>query len=596
MHPILFEIWRLPRLHLRRPAGRRVPARAAVRAGARPDARPRCRTGSWTSASGSSSARSSARSCCCSSSTSTGSASNPRELLALLRSGGVFYGGLIAAVAVALWYLRRHRMPVWTVTDVFAPGIALGHVIGRLGLPVCGLLLRPADRRAVGDHVSQRVRGAERRHAARRAAPPDAALRGGRRAADSRSSCWPPNGRAGRSPAGRSGATCCSTAISRFIIEFYRGDTRGMVGDVLDVAVRLAHHRAAGDRHAGRARPARRTGARRRRPAGAGGRSMPDDGQRASLVVEAEHDGSRLDNFLTALLPDQSRSQIQRLIKEGQVTGPAGDAPCRARPVRAGPGLRRRRAAARAARPRSRRRCRSAIVYEDPHVVVLDKPAGMVVHPAAGHSSGTLVNALLHHVKDLSGIGGEMRPGIVHRLDRGTSGVMVVAKNDRAHQELSRQFQIARSRRNTSRWCGGSSTPGGGSTRRSGATRATGRRCPRARGGRGTRSRASPTRGTTRGCRCCRSRSPPGARIRSASTSATIGHPIVGDRPTAASIARVAGQPARGPAARAAVPARGPARVHASRRRPAGSSSIRRCRRTCRRSSKNRSAANDGPE
>jgi 23S rRNA pseudouridine1911/1915/1917 synthase len=80
------------------------------------------------------------------------------------------------------------------------------------------------------------------------------------------------------------------------------------------------------------------------------------------------------------------------------------------------------------------------IVYEDPDILVLDKPAGMVVHPGAGHSSGTLVNALLHHVKDLSGIGGELRPGIVHRLDRGTSGLMVVAKNDRSHQELSRQF------------------------------------------------------------------------------------------------------------------------------------------------------------
>jgi 23S rRNA pseudouridine1911/1915/1917 synthase len=64
----------------------------------------------------------------------------------------------------------------------------------------------------------------------------------------------------------------------------------------------------------------------------------------------------------------------------------------------------------------------------------------MVVHPAAGHDSGTLVNALLHHVKDLSGVGGEARPGIVHRLDRGTSGLMVVAKHDRAHQELARQF------------------------------------------------------------------------------------------------------------------------------------------------------------
>ena len=145
----------------------------------------------------------------------------------------------------------------------------------------------------------------------------------------------------------------------------------------------------------------------------------------------------RLDHFLTALLPEQSRAQVQRLIKEGRVHGRRGDprrAP-RSTPTRPSPS-----------------RCRSPpatiepealpllIVYEDPDIVVLDKPAGMVVHPAAGHSSGTLVNALLHHVKDLSGVGGELRPGIVHRLDRGTSGLMVVAKNDRAHQELSRQF------------------------------------------------------------------------------------------------------------------------------------------------------------
>ena len=80
------------------------------------------------------------------------------------------------------------------------------------------------------------------------------------------------------------------------------------------------------------------------------------------------------------------------------------------------------------------------ILYEDDDLVVVDKPAGMVVHPAAGHAAGTLVNALLHHVNGLSGIGGEARPGIVHRLDRGTSGAMVVAKHDRAHRELARQF------------------------------------------------------------------------------------------------------------------------------------------------------------
>lgn len=80
------------------------------------------------------------------------------------------------------------------------------------------------------------------------------------------------------------------------------------------------------------------------------------------------------------------------------------------------------------------------IVYQDTDIIVVNKPAGMVVHPAAGHDSGTLVNALLFHVDDLSGIGGEKRPGIVHRLDRGTSGLMVVAKHDAAHQELARQF------------------------------------------------------------------------------------------------------------------------------------------------------------
>ena len=156
------------------------------------------------------------------------------------------------------------------------------------------------------------------------------------------------------------------------------------------------------------------------------------------VLVEPDHDGTRLDNFLTALLPEQSRSQLQRLIKDGRVTGPAGGL----RPstqVRAGqtftidipppePA---------SVEPEA---LPLRIVYEDDDVVVLDKPSGMVVHPAAGHRSGTLVNALLHHVKGLSGIGGEVRPGIVHRLDRGTSGLMVVAKHDAAHQELSRQF------------------------------------------------------------------------------------------------------------------------------------------------------------
>jgi 23S rRNA pseudouridine1911/1915/1917 synthase len=80
------------------------------------------------------------------------------------------------------------------------------------------------------------------------------------------------------------------------------------------------------------------------------------------------------------------------------------------------------------------------VLHEDAHLLVLDKPAGLTVHPGAGRASGTLVNALLHHVGDLSGVGGVLRPGIVHRLDRGTSGVMVVAKDDETHRALSAQF------------------------------------------------------------------------------------------------------------------------------------------------------------
>jgi len=156
------------------------------------------------------------------------------------------------------------------------------------------------------------------------------------------------------------------------------------------------------------------------------------------LLVESEHDGARLDNFLTALLPEQSRSSVQRLIKDGHVRG----AVTALRPstvVRTGQEYDIDVPAPAAAVPEPEA-LPLRIVFEDRDIVVLDKPAGMVVHPGAGHSGGTLVNALLHHIKDLSGIGGQLRPGIVHRLDRGTSGLMVVAKNDRAHQELARQF------------------------------------------------------------------------------------------------------------------------------------------------------------
>jgi 23S rRNA pseudouridine1911/1915/1917 synthase len=157
-----------------------------------------------------------------------------------------------------------------------------------------------------------------------------------------------------------------------------------------------------------------------------------------SLEVAAEQAGERLDRYLSSVVPGQSRSQIQRLIEEGHVSV-AGRAAKANLQVKAGDRITVDLPEPSPATPLAED-IPLAIVYEDSDFVVVDKPAGMVVHPAAGHDSGTLVNALLHRITDLSGIGGELRPGIVHRLDKGTSGLMVVAKNDRAHESLSRQF------------------------------------------------------------------------------------------------------------------------------------------------------------
>lgn len=156
------------------------------------------------------------------------------------------------------------------------------------------------------------------------------------------------------------------------------------------------------------------------------------------LTVPEENDGQRLDLFLVSVVADQSRSQIQRLIKDGHVTV-AGKVGKSNLAVKQGQDVVVVLPEAVEATPKPEA-LDLRIIYQDADLAVIDKPAGMVVHPAAGHSSGTLVNALLHHLTDLSGVGGEKRPGIVHRLDRGTSGVMVVAKNDRSHEELARQF------------------------------------------------------------------------------------------------------------------------------------------------------------
>ncbi|MFN3868364.1 MAG: pseudouridine synthase [Hyphomicrobiaceae bacterium] len=167
---------------------------------------------------------------------------------------------------------------------------------------------------------------------------------------------------------------------------------------------------------------------------------MSPGGDVHAIEVGEGDTGGRLDAVLSRALPGLSRSRVQGLIRDGAVTRDGktiGEAGLRVKPgERYEVAMPEPVAAVPAAEP-----IPLAVVHEDAHLIVIDKPAGLVVHPAAGHGDGTLVNALLHHCGDsLSGIGGVRRPGIVHRLDKETSGLLVVAKTDAAHRGLSEQF------------------------------------------------------------------------------------------------------------------------------------------------------------
>lgn len=146
----------------------------------------------------------------------------------------------------------------------------------------------------------------------------------------------------------------------------------------------------------------------------------------------------RLDHFLCRQLVTETRSTVQRLIESGNILV-NGNQVRSSLKLKGGDRITVTIPEPVAAVPLAES-IPLEVLYEDSDLIVVNKPAGMVVHPGAGNCSGTLVNALLAHCDDLSGIGGELRPGIVHRLDKGTSGVMVVAKNDRTHQGLSAQF------------------------------------------------------------------------------------------------------------------------------------------------------------
>ena len=158
------------------------------------------------------------------------------------------------------------------------------------------------------------------------------------------------------------------------------------------------------------------------------------------LTASTEDAGTRLDAFLAARLPELSRSRAASLVQEGRVTVNGRPAPKSCR-LSGGETLSVDLPEQPADTALTAQDIPLDVVYEDGDVIVVNKPAGLVVHPAPGHPDGTLVNALLHHCGDsLSGIGGEKRPGIVHRIDRDTSGLIIAAKNDAAHAFLSAQL------------------------------------------------------------------------------------------------------------------------------------------------------------
>lgn len=165
-----------------------------------------------------------------------------------------------------------------------------------------------------------------------------------------------------------------------------------------------------------------------------------------SLILTVQTDSSRLDRWLAEQMPDWTRSRLQKLIEQGHLQVNGTLCTKKQTPVQAGdcitleiPDL----------QPLNLQpqNLPLDILYEDDTLIILNKAAGMVVHPSAGHDSGTLVHALLHHCADLAGIGGIERPGIVHRLDKDTTGAIVVAKTDFAYQHLQQQLQTKTARR-----------------------------------------------------------------------------------------------------------------------------------------------------
>lgn len=182
-----------------------------------------------------------------------------------------------------------------------------------------------------------------------------------------------------------------------------------------------------------------------------------------TVTVEAEHAGLRLDKFLSLRLPEISRSRLQNLVEAGAVAMQGAGAAATLKPthkVKAGETFTLTMPETQPLDLTPASDMPLTVVYEDDDIIILNKPAGVTVHPAAGTHGDTLVHALLHHCgASLSGIGGVARPGIVHRIDKDTSGLLAVAKHDAAHQHLSAQLKERTLKRSYIAYCWGALTP-----------------------------------------------------------------------------------------------------------------------------------------
>ncbi len=168
---------------------------------------------------------------------------------------------------------------------------------------------------------------------------------------------------------------------------------------------------------------------------------LPDQEELLEFIVDEENAGNRIDKYLSVIQSELTRSYIQKLIEEGRVF-------LEEKPVKANSKVKTgQRVSIQLPEPIEAEIVPEDlpinILYEDKDIIIVNKQKGMVVHPAAGHASGTLVNALLYHCKgELSGINGVLRPGIVHRIDRDTTGILVACKNDKAHQFIAEQLKV----------------------------------------------------------------------------------------------------------------------------------------------------------